>query len=88
MALMYTGRICGDELENTTKSFEAQPDGENASTSLTASAASLSRRDSATNNDRMGTHLAHLGSLPDHLESTVQNEVCSDLRLLQGSANI
>ena len=76
MALMFAGRICGNELENTTKSFDAQPDGEDASTSLSASAASLSRRDSGTNSDRMGNPLARLGSLPDHLESTVQNEVC------------
>lgn len=63
------GRIYGDELEDTTKSFDAQPDGEDASASLSASAASLSHPNSGTDGHPTGGPLAQLGSLPDHLES-------------------
>jgi hypothetical protein len=75
------GKICNDELENTTKSFEAQPpDSEDASAYPSASAAVLTRTNSGSGsgskNDRTGNPLAQLGYLPDHLESAIQNEVC------------
>jgi hypothetical protein len=83
---LFVGKICNDELENTTKSFEAQPDGEDASAHLSASAAVLTRTDSGSNNDRTSNPLAQLGYLPDHLESAVQNEV-SDTDTFKISVN-